>query len=698
MLLGAISAGKAASAKELDGLFRLFGERDEQAGQSRDTYSSLVEVRWNHSFNPVISYSLGVRYIPMYQQNLFSAGSGPFDHSREVEPRFEIRAQTDWYSASVGGRFDRRLFRPAGEPSTRLDEDNLYARFATSVPLWPTLRLQLDRRTTSGSLPSTVVSDRALADIRYGQSWWEVDVGEQWTRTDRGASDISDDSRQSRIVATVNRSLADGGINILANYSLDAGTFNQHFPTAAQLQVPQPVLRGLLALNPTPLHGALDTAPALVDGNETVATSANIGGSLAGGSTDWNLGAELALAQAVSGVSIWIDTRITVEAALVYRFEVYRSDDNLDWTLVTAAPQTAYDPLVGRFVLTFAPVRTRFLKVVNVTINDALGALFVTEISIFSLEIQHGTSSRGTTRNENASAAVSFAPHPAVLIALLGGGARIRRDQTGTPRTEADNANAGLNVSFQPGRVFSSLLSAQYNRDRRTSLADQIQRSYTLTLASAPLPDLSVSMVATRREDRRGADAANSLSYLMTVSTLLYRDLSASIDFGKALDENLDGPPRSRRTFRAALAARPRPEIQLSSYLSRDASRTLGTPEERESETLTVWTNRMTVRPSDALNVTIQAIRTLFEGGSNWRKSLQLDWLPIRNGALLLTVSYRDETNPDSPRRALRDARLRWNMNRKMSLELASVRQASAGAGLEGAAISRVEVFFEARL
>jgi len=105
----------------------------------------------------------------------------------------------------------------------------------------------------------------------------------------------------------------------------------------------------------------------------------------------------------------------------------------------------------------------------------------------------------------------------------------------------------------------------------------------------------------------------------------------------------------------------------------------------------------LAIRPSSQFNVKFRATRYDNPTGDGWSTLINADWLPIAGGALLLSVEYRKNDPFNAAARTIRLARLRWNMNRDMFLDL-EARETINELPLVGTqAQTLLNVFFQAR-
>ncbi len=166
----------------------------------------------------------------------------------------------------------------------------------------------------------------------------------------------------------------------------------QRFPTAG--------LSIVEAFPAVPTRVTLNQNPALIDGVTAPAANAGIdlgwGRSLAGDVAYRDLGAQFANAVTqVNTIYVWVDKQLQAPVWQAFTWDVYRSDDNVDWTLVRGGAAAVFSPVQNRFEITIDQAQARYLKVVAKPLPAAFASdprvtdpgpykeIFVTEVQFF---------------------------------------------------------------------------------------------------------------------------------------------------------------------------------------------------------------------------------------------------------------------------------------------------------------------------
>lgn len=687
-----------ATAGEVDGLLRVNVEHQQGAGVETDAWRTTLDARWNRPVNDVFSYLASLRFTTGATEQLFGMDPLREVDDTEVEPRLELSLAPEWFDLDLGGRWLRKSGSTLGV-DTDVDENNLFARLETRSTDVPRLSLDYDRRDRALDVSDLfVASDQLLErigyEIAFDRPTWRVSAGRR-----RSVQESDDDRRtvtDTLLTASINRRSGSGRMTLFAQANVNDNETRQTVPGQTLVAIPRAVTRGLSALDVLPATDPLQDTPALVDGDRSTPTAINIGGALAGGSIDWNAGVELTLDESVDVIDLWITPAIPLQNASVYQWEVYESQDNFTWDLVTPLATALYDPLDGRFRLVFPTVTARYVKVVNTTIDDTLGAVRVTELEPFGQELRSGTTVQ-TTRSENVSATVTWAPGPHLFARLNGSHRRLDSDDPLGPTDELANSDGRLTLGFTPSSVFSALATASVGRRQSTNLDDQNDLTIGLTLTAVPVPDLTLTLASSRRDQERGLQSATSIGYVMRAAALLYRGLSCSAEYGRSQDENLDSRLRNRETVEFRVDTTPREGLELNSSYRRERLEMPSlTGPERDQRNVT-WANQLLIRPSSLLSLSLQAIRFDFLDREGWSTVYQVDWSPLRGGTVQFTLLYRDEDPLSEVERTLRSLRLRWSIGRRSFVELSADRQRTESPQFGVVATSIGRVFFQSR-
>ena len=702
--VGASLLASATRAGEVTGLARFFAGQEREADNSRDFRIVTLDARYNRPVSQIFSYLVSVRYTYRGREQLLLTPPLTLVEDQELEPRFEILYSPEWFDLIVGGRFFRQQGNP---PDFNVSENNFYGRLVTkSEGWWPVLELDFETRDRSSEISDPFLGpDAAAFDqtnrrlsglLGYRRPIWRAWIGKRYTQQTSGADNIKRTTDENLFFASVSRTFGQRkAYTLFAQYNLDDNEVREEFPGTVLVPVPRSVAQGLSELDPLPIDGALQPTPELVDGDITTPTPINIGGSVSGGSVGWNMGVELALLENVDVMDVWVTPAIPALNAATYQWAVYTSDDNVTWTPVTNLAGRVYDPLDGRFRLTFPLVTARYVKVVNLTIDDTLGAVSVTEIEPFGQELRSGTATT-TSFSQNAVATFTWAPVRTFFARANLSGARVETETPTGLLNTLDNNDGRLTLNYAPNPFFRGIFTAGFNR-RMGTLEERGENVYGMTLTAIPLPDLTLTLAASHRNQRRDGQSATTPSYLFRATALLHPDLSIAAEYGEADEQNLGGANRYRETIGFILDTRPRRQIEINSaYRRQNLVVPSLAPELRDQSNIT-WDNRILFRPSSLLSLSVQGVYFDFPDRNGWSTGVQFDWFPLPGGAVQLTVLYRYDDPLTGLSRRFRSIRARWQLNRKAFLEFAANRSRTEDPVLGDRSISFINGLLQIR-
>ncbi|GJM43845.1 MAG: hypothetical protein DHS20C21_06870 [Gemmatimonadota bacterium] len=144
---------------------------------------------------------------------------------------------------------------------------------------------------------------------------------------------------------------------------------------------------GLYAEDSSPDLGPLTAFASLTDLNTSDPAEPSI--DIGGAPGNHNLGLDLRFERAVSAVYIYTDRPSGVQRA----WNVYVSDDNATWDRAEGFPRVEFNPGVNRYEVTFPTATARYVKVVDVGVNE-VEQVFVTELEALQVSSEERSATR----------------------------------------------------------------------------------------------------------------------------------------------------------------------------------------------------------------------------------------------------------------------------------------------------------------
>jgi hypothetical protein len=457
---------------------------------------------------------------------------------------------------------------------------------------------------------------------------------------------------------------------------------------SGEVSFPLVPFAGLSSTDDTPSEGAVDPNPALIDGNTTAGAGVNIGLPPVGGDTKpRNIGLDFFVGTEMNELFIYVDRDIPAEIAASFSWDIYTSQDNLNWSLQASLVTAVFVPFQNRFEIRFPGVQTRYIKVVvnplSLAVPGASGFpdIFVTEMQALLTQAAADVAKKveSTTHNLSLDGRVRLLNTPGLyyeasyfLVETVG---------AGTSKIWA--LSNGLSLSHRFSRVFAG--SARFAReDSFERLGTTHAYVYSALINATPLPTLSHSLTFSGRTEENPEGSQNSNGVVLYTAAELYRGISVNGSWGLTLGSSTDlGIERTARSTLLNIGASLTPNPRLSIGLNYSSTNTItkggGLPE--------------TSLPNSRADVTVtfRPFPLLYLVGS-WGWVDQLDrkttvqnynisWTPFPGGQLQCALTYTENiqsgstTNPGllsdlSGKVRILLGSVRWNITPKSYLQV----------------------------
>lgn len=620
----------------------LFGETTStiHSGES-ETKTTLTKI------SPLVDLSLNA--------SLFQAGVG---YNRMEEKQDSLDTVRNNYTAFFG-------YRPDGLPTFDLQ----YLRTST----YDKERISQDT-TTDHFLISSLYQPAKGVDLRYMGSYTSTKDQLQDTTT----TDVINSGR-----ATYNGQFFNNRVSVFSSYNIARQDTRTSGASVAGLNFQAVPVAGLFALNDDPTTGVLSptdpAAAALVDGNLTAGTGINIGRGLsAAGDTRYrNMGFDFGTELDIHAIYLWTDRDILSIYATdpgTFRWDIYISSNNLDWTLYQSYTSAGFGPFDRRFAINFPTVRTRYIKLVtrpfslSVPAGIDMDTIFVTEVQAFAFTTSGETSNKLTVTSQiyDLTLRTRLLDSPSLFYDLY-----YWYSTSSNAATARYILSNGFSVSHRFNRVFSA--GARIAREDARDTQDQrVSYVYNASLTATPLVTLSHTLIVSGREEEIGGKPSSTRSVFLNNSAELYRGVSVNLSGGVSDTKSETGEETlsTLLTFGANIVPHPAMTITLG-YSDTDSKRSGG---DKES------TSKYTRRGDVAVAYTPFRTMYFFAGvGLLAEQDRELSitqnysgtWSPFRDGALQFTITYNENLrSDDNGKDTLITPSVRWNITRRAYLDV----------------------------
>ncbi|MBI2876984.1 MAG: hypothetical protein HYY20_08895 [Candidatus Tectomicrobia bacterium] len=304
------------------------------------------------------------------------------------------------------------------------------------------------------------------------------------------------------------------------------------------------VAQGLSALHPIPTLGTLDGNPRLTDGDLFSPAGPDLK------TLDNNLGMDLGREQTVESLFIYTlqdFSDLPRQPRVIW--EIYRSNDGIQWERVTSRPITTFNLAARRYELSFPVIRARYLKVVNRTSADFPGEVGVTEVEAVSLIPGGKETDQGRSDRTNASLGAGLNLPLTQTLALNLSTTYNRQESNPSDRLNENRAFSG-GLSFTPNSYLMLRLGASHmeneNRSFQQKASETNTTSYYASLDSKPLAtlwsNLSLSLSQTEKDGQRTNE---NLSTALNVRGNLYRGIETGMNYAWTHSKSLDTDSQS---------------------------------------------------------------------------------------------------------------------------------------------------------
>ena len=688
MLIGVAISTKNACADGINGSIELDYDRinsktTDASGESTRTKTNVFLQRYNLDLEKTIYPYLKLRTGGIFEKDIAKGktdGTEANSTITKINPQIDLTLQNPFYTAGVNYNKLEEKDEASGTPSVTNVREIYRAIFGLRPEGLPYMDMQISRTNTYDKerLFSDNVDDYASLNLRY-RSVKDLDLQYFGTYNDLKDRLNGIDSRDIAHTGRANYSthFFDNRVYFNTNLSI---THRQNKTTAGSSgEVPFQAFpfSGLSALDDTPVEGALDQNPALIDGNLTAGSGINIGPVPVGGDNrPRNIGLDFFNATELNTLYVWVDRQVPVSVANSFSWDIYTSSDNLNWSFLQTVSAVQFGTFDNRFEIDFSQVTTRYIKLVTnplpstviVPPGTDLSNIFVTELQAFlkkpAQEAKGSTTS--TIQLYDVDVRTILLQRPYVYYDLY-----YVFQNTDLPPSTTSVVTNSLNLSHPLSRFFS--INARIARDDGKDLNGKLQaNSYNASLRATPLPTLSHSLVFSGRSEKSGSESTDTNSVFLYNYAELYKGINVNLSGGYSVSKNETG--RKDRNVLINFGA----SLVPNSYLTLDINYSGFTTKETGGgrEDTTTFTRRSEIAATFTPLQTVYLVTSFEVLTQNDRDRQFLQhyaaiWSPFRNGDLQFNFSFSDDFNTynDEKDRTIVPS-IRWNISRRSYVDV----------------------------
>jgi hypothetical protein len=442
-----------------------------------------------------------------------------------VSPSLNLVNNNDIYRFSLNGNYNH--YRT--DFGRDRDSVNWNSRLASnwSDTLWPSLAAYYGQTYSSADNINDSESDRAGGQATWGYwQWLDLSYSVEWNenRVDRERKE--DDRLRQLATININSMFWNrrGQFSASQSYQQVDQDFSAPTDESGIALIPLVVSQASYEETNDPLTGALSNNASFLLSDEQPPVTLDIDPL----NDPMNLGVMVDFQQVKV---IYLVTEDDISSyANNFRWDLYSSNNGIDWDLQEADLFYIYNDLEKRFEFAVEILSSRHIKLVAGTSLLLPGQVTAIEaIELFREITGDGKIVTDSTKSKDYQTQFNLGFLLARNLNFNYNFNHNRRDQDTTPLNK-QTMNSG-SLSWFPSSYFTARINATENRDDTDGQPEDKTRNYSLSLSSAPLTTLDVGAGATRAEHYEDDDRQSVIhNYSLYATAQLYRDLEASLD------------------------------------------------------------------------------------------------------------------------------------------------------------------------
>ncbi len=373
-------------------------------------------------------------------------------------------------------------------------------------------------------------------------------------------------------------------------------------------------------VDPVPTSGALPTAPGLLDGNRNSAVFAINLHEMA------NIGLKTDV-QEVDALYVYtgqIDPVLVSETGAL-RWDLYSSDDGINWQLDQRNPATSYDQNNFRFNVNISTVQKLYIKLVTTAWPTTL-SIPITEIEAYRNQRTGGTGASYIEQQDYTRTLIDMNLRYTPFTSTTLNYSMVWDDSQSNTSNDRTRIFQSAGVQWWYNQYFAPSFTVNDTTTSNSDIADTGQRSYSLNIQSIFLPTLDTTVGISRSENStdRKTQTTND-SFHLNVTAILYPNLDTTFEVNTNFNTNIKLDRSSEGlSMRWTLTARLRPTL-LVDFIAEHGSEGVGFNEITDlQESGGRATLNINWRPSDLVSIKANASQGYGEAWSGYQ-SLLLD-------------------------------------------------------------------------
>ncbi len=644
--------------------------------QTVQSFLQAYRLDFTRNFYPNLQFGIGGSYGVISTSNEVLGVT--FDSARVLfTPYARLTLQTPMFGGQIS--YDKRQEQFETGPATaKLVQDTWRANFSWLPVELPRTFLEFSRKNTYDQAGEglDITQDR----VQLASQYLAVETLDLYYRGSlQKDRDQLNDSNVETNAQNFRVSYGDSWLDRRLTFSTDY-TINYRKTEATRTgegELIEPVVPavGLSSIDDTPARDPLSPNPALIDADRATPAGINLGLPGPGGDArPRNFGLDLGFATELNTILVWIDRELTPSIAAAFSWQIYTSDDNLDWVLRQTLPSAPFGPFDNRFEVRFTATVSRYVKLVvsplRLSVPDATSW---PDIQVTELEPEIRAPSDELSFTSTRTSQVFDVNFRALLVPRANFYYELAYFlATQSPGSTTYTLSNGLSVSQAIGPIMTG--AARLTRqDSQERFGNFVAYLFSGSLTATPVPAFQASTVVSYKQED-GDFGQDRASVTLNGLAQLYRGISANLALSKTRVVPNAGPAGDYTDVNFGLTLVPNPKLTFNVIVqnSRANLELAGAPGTRVDDT----------RKNAELGVSYRPWRSLYLFGSGtWNsnsltgsrtlRNFSLSWTPFPDGTFHLGLFYNTtyQTDLDETQETLVPS-IRWDITSKMYLNL----------------------------
>ncbi|MEK6776710.1 MAG: hypothetical protein AABY87_07520 [bacterium] len=626
----------------------------------------------------------------LYPNLLLNAG-GIFDKTKNISETDDVETRSTatrsrpfadltlrtplYYGGILYNKREDKFESPDSLTSINFNED--YGAILGWKPEgFPSLDMRYDKIDTYDQerLFQDISSERVLWNLAYATKHWDFRYQPTYNDTVNKIADLETKNTNHSGRLTYSDSLRDGQTSVYTSYYISRNQTETIAHGLGEVDFQLFPFSGLSAPDDSPSEGALDDNSALVDGGLTASSGVNIGLPTIGGDTrPRNMGLDFFNDTEVNTLYVWVDQELPAAIAESFSWDIYTSDDNLNWVFQTTIMAAPFGPFENRFELRFPNKTTRYIKAVVSPLSGtvpgavALPDIFVTEIQAFLSKPAQDVKGKVIRTSQLFSTDVRsrLMDIPSLYYEFSYGLSKV--DPSSQRRSNLSN---GFSVTHRFSEVFSGA-GRVAREDIDESETAGSAYVYNASLRAEPLKTLSHTLLFSGRKEELGAESQDKNSIFLQNRAQLYRGLNAFLHGGLSRISAASGEKQDGTSWDFGISAAPHTSLTLTFDIDSTVADRSGGGKPDDTQMSKRRNLSISYRPFQALYIIGSISRVTLPDRNTTLKNYAFNWSPFPYGTLQFNLSYNEElTSDNNGKSSTVVPSLRWNITSRAFLQL----------------------------